>query len=318
MNSGRLFGPVIARAASLRVAIVSRAGEWLREPLLHFLVLGAALFAAWPWIGDEVAPPANRIVISRAQVQRAIEIFSKTHLRPPAAEDLQNLIEEEVEAEVYFREGLALGLDRDDEIIRRRIKQKLQFMTQDLVDQTVPSDAELQRFLDDHRENFGAEVQMAFSQIYLNPDRHGDRLSSDAALLLANLNTSDGRLNYGTDSDVLPVPNDFEATPLHVIESMFGHEFAASLAEQPLGRWVGPIQSGYGLHLVLVRERRRNKAPQLAEIRDQVLREWQSARLTEANLKAYRQMRAKYVVKVEMPPELVAPTTASTAADAPQ
>lgn len=276
----------------------------LREPLLHFVIIGAALFLTWPFIAERVAPPSKQIVISQGQMQRAIEIFYKTHLHPPTPRDLANLEEEEIKTEVYYREGVALGIDRDDEIIRRRIAQKLQFMTQDTVDQEVPGDAELQRFLDTHRSDFGGEPQIAFSQVYLNPDRHGDEIARDAARLLTHLNSADGRLDYGADSDVLPLPNDFEVTPVHVIANMFGDDFAAAVAAQPPGRWVGPIRSGYGLHLVLVREKRQASQPRLQQIRRAVLREWQSARRTEANMKAYQRMRAKYVVKVEMPPEL--------------
>jgi parvulin-like peptidyl-prolyl isomerase len=276
----------------------------LREPLLHFVVIGAALFLVWPFIADRVAPASKQIVISQGQMQRAIEIFYKTHLRPLTPRDLDELAEEEIETEVYYREGVALGVDRDDEIIRRRIAQKLQFMTQDTVDQEVPSEADLQQFLDTHRGDFGGEPQIAFSQVYLNPDRHGDVLGRDALRLLAHLRAADGRLNYGADSDVLPLPNDFEATPVHVISSMFGEDFAATLAAQPPGRWVGPVRSGYGLHLVLVREKRQASQPQLQQVRDAVLREWQSARRTEANREAYRLMRAKYLVKVEIPPAI--------------
>lgn len=280
----------------------SRVRAWLREPLLQFTVLGGALFLAWPLVEDKVAPPQNRIVISVKQTQRAIDYFYQTHLRLPDPDELQPLVEDEIQTEVEFREGLAIGLDRDDEIIRRRIKQKLDFMTQDIVDQAKPSDADLQAFLDRHKEQFGAGPQVVFSQIYLNPDRHGATLPADADRLLARLNGPDNRLDYGVDSDTLPVPNDFEATPVNEIAGMFGTDFAAALAQQPVGRWVGPIRSGYGVHLVLVRAVKPGKPPQLADVRDHVLREWQSEHRNAANLEAYRRMRAKYAISVEMPP----------------
>jgi hypothetical protein len=274
----------------------------LREPLLQFTVLGGALFLAWPLIQDKVAPLQNRIVITAQQVERATDYFYQTHLRLPDPEELQPLIEEEIQTEVEFREGLALGLDRDDEIIRRRIKQKLEFMTEDVVDQAKPSDAGLQAYLDQHREQFGAGPQIVFSQIYLDPSRHGDHLAADAGKLLARLNSGDGRLDYGVDSDTLPVPNDFEATALPDVTAMFGTDFAATLPKQPVGHWVGPIRSGYGLHLVLVRELKPGKPPELAEVGEQVLREYQAERRVEANLAAYQKMRAKYVISVQLPP----------------
>jgi hypothetical protein len=283
-----------------------RVRAWLREPLFQFTVIGGALFLGWPLIADKVAPPPNKIVISARQMQRAMDYFYQTHLRLPDPDELQPLIEEEIQTEVEFREGIALGLDRDDEIIRRRIKQKLEFMTEDVIDQAKPSDAELQKYLNDHQDEFGAGPRLVFSQIYLDPSRHGDKIDTDAGRLLARLNSGDGRLDYGVDSDTLPVPNDFEATSLHEVTAMFGTEFAATLAQQPVGHWVGPIRSGYGLHLVLVREVKPGKPPELAEVRDQVLREFQSDRRTEANLEAYQKMRAKYAISVQLPPATAA------------
>jgi hypothetical protein len=281
-----------------------RASNWrfLRDPLVHFVLLGAALFLIWPFISSRVAPPPNLIIISRGQMDRAVEIFVKTHARPPTQDELGGLAEQEIQTEVEYREGMALGLDRDDEIIRRRISQKLRFMIQDVVDEAVPTDADLQRFLDAHRDEFGAEPQIAFSQVYLNPTQHGAALARDAASLLDRLNHADGRLDYAADSDVLPVPNDFEATPLHTVASMFGDDFAASVGRQKPGVWAGPIASGYGVHLVLVRHRIEGAPPQLSQVRAAVLREWQSARRTDANAAAYREMRAKYRIQVDMPP----------------
>jgi PPIC-type PPIASE domain len=280
----------------------SRVRAVLREPLFQFTMLGGALFLAWPLIQDKVAPPQNRIVITAQQIERATDYFYQTHLRLPDPDELQPLIEEQIQTEVEFREGLALGLDRDDEIIRRRIKQKLEFMTEDVIDQAKPGDAALQAYLDARREAFGAGPKIVFSQIYLDPSRHGDHLAADAGRLLARLNAGDGRLDYGVDSDTLPVPNDFEMTTLPDVTAMFGTEFAAALPNQPVGKWVGPIRSGYGLHLVLVREIKPGKPPELADVRDQVLREYQADRRAEANQEAYRKMRAKYVITVQVAP----------------
>jgi PPIC-type PPIASE domain len=295
-----------------------RVRAWLREPLLQFTVLGGALFLGWPLIADKVAPPQNKIVISAHQMQRAIDYFYQTHLRQPDPDELQPLIEAEIQTEVEFREGIALGLDRDDEIIRRRIQQKLEFMTEDVADQAKPSDAVLQTYLNDHLDEFGAGPGFVFSQIYLDPSRHGGKIADDANRLLAKLNSGDGRLDYGVDSDTLPVPNDFEATPLHDVTAMFGSDFAAALPQQPVGRWVGPIKSGYGFHLVLVRAVTPGKAPELADIRDQVLREFQSDRRVEANQQAYEKMRAKYAISVQLPPAPVPGPAGKAVAAAPQ
>jgi hypothetical protein len=289
-----------APASPLCPELRHRAPAWLREPLVHFFALGSALFLIWPLLAARVAAPSNHIVISQGQMQRAMEIFVSTHTRPPIEVEIASLAEQELRAEVEYREGLALGLDRDDEIIRRRIAQKLRFMVEDVAEQAAPTTAELQKFLDAHRDLFGAEQQLAFSQVYLNPGQHAD-LARDAKTLLAKLNLADGRLDYAADSDALPVPNDFEAARPDEITSMFGAGFAAAIAAQPTGQWAGPIHSGYGEHLVLLRKRIQGAPPQLSQVRDAVLREYQSARRVATNAVAYRQMRAKYTAEVDMP-----------------
>lgn len=279
----------------------SRVRAVLREPLLQFTVLGGALFLAWSAVEDRVAPPQNRIIITAQQVERATDYFYQTHLRLPDPDELQPLIEEEIQTEVEFREGQALGLDRDDEIIRRRIRQKLEFMTEDVLDQAQPSDAVLQAYLDQHRDRFGAGPSFVFSQIYLDPTRHGHHLAADIERLLARLNSGDGRLDYGADSDTLPAPNDFEATALPDVTAMFGPDFAAALPKQVVGKWAGPVHSGYGMHLVLVRQVNAGKPPELAQVRDKVLREYRAEHRVEANQEAYRKMRAKYDISIQLP-----------------
>jgi hypothetical protein len=293
--------PDIGLVTTAKPRAPSRWRAALREPLVHFFALAAALFLVWPLIANRIAPPPNTIVITQGDMQRAIEVFVKTHLRPPNQSELSDLTEQQIQTAVLYREGLALGLDRDDEIIRRRIEQKLKFMIDDVADQSAPTDAELQHFLDAHPAIFAAEPSIAFSQVYLNPAQHGAHLAADAAALRAKLNASDGRLDYAADSDVLPVPNDFEATQMHVVADMFGDDFAAAVANIPPGSWAGPIPSGYGQHLVLIRQRIAGTPPRLAAIHDAVLREWQNAHREDANNAAYQQMRAKYVIRVDMP-----------------
>lgn len=307
-----MSAPVISRPRPYTFWV--RMTALLREPLVHFIALGSALFVFWPFVATHVAPPPNHIVISQGQMQRAVEVFISTHVRPPTDAELQSLAEQEVRAEVEYREGVALGLDRDDEIIRRRIAQKLRFMIEDVAEQTNPTDAELQQFLDAHRDLFGAEPRFAFSQMYFNSAQHAD-VAQDAKYLLAKLNQADGRLDYAADSDPLPVPNDFESARPDEITSMFGADFASALARLPPGRWAGPIHSGYGEHLVLVRKRIEGAPPRLAQVRDAVLREYQSARRVAANEAAYRQMRARYSVQVNMPSQVPTPAVAGEVAE---
>lgn len=269
-----------------------------REPLAHFVLLGGLAFLAWPLLAERIAAAPDRIVIGPGELQRAAEIFAATHARPPNAREMGGLIDQQVRDEVFYREGLALGLDRGDEIIRRRIMQKMRFMIQDVALAEQPGDTELQRFIAANPARYAAEPSLAFAQIYLDPSRHGAAMAADAARLLARLRAGDGRLDYARDSDPLPLANDYEPTRLREIAGMFGEDFAAALQHVKQGEWSGPIRSGFGLHLVLLRRLEPGPPPELARLRDTVLRDWQAERRERMNEDAYAAMRAKYCVEV--------------------
>ena len=152
----------------------------LREPLLHFLLLGAAIFAAYSLVSQRSGDEPGNIVISAGQVA-AIELgFTRTWHRPPTRDELEGLIRDRVREEVYYREAMALGLDKDDTIIRRRLRQKMEFLTDDVVAQAQPTDAELNAYLTAHPDSFRVQREFTFSQVYLNPDKHGEHLARDS------------------------------------------------------------------------------------------------------------------------------------------
>jgi hypothetical protein len=286
----------------LGTEVLRHAARWLGEPLVQFLILGAGLFLLWSLMGEKPAA-ATRIVVTAGQVRHLIEIFERTHLRPPAPGELQSLIDREVRNEVYYREGIRLGLDRDDEIIRRRLAQKVQFVLQDNTEPEAPGDTTLQEFLDRHPGAYGGEPSVAFSQIYLNPERHRD--AQDADRVLARLEAGSGRIDYAADADPLPVPADFELTPLSTVQRVFGSTFAAALIQQPVGRWVGPIRSGFGTHLVLLRKVVAGRHPRLEDVREAVQRDWHAEQRARANDESYRRMLSNYRIAIESPPPAV-------------
>jgi hypothetical protein len=282
----------------------------LREPLLHFLLLGAAIFAAYSLgsrgRGDE---PGN-IVISAGQVA-SIELgFTRTWHRPPTREELEGLLRDRVREEVYYREAMALGLDKDDTIIRRRLRQKLEFLTDDAVDETRPTDADLNAYLAAHPDSFRAQQAFTFSHVYLNPNKHGERLTRDAAELLAQLNQGGGEADASDFGDAFLLGHSFASVPAVEVATQFGQPFATKLGEVSPGRWQGPVESGYGVHLVYVSERTEGRLPPLNDVRETVSREWDNARRLAANDKLYEQMLKRYAVTIE-PPRVNATTTAA-------
>jgi hypothetical protein len=272
--------------------------RWAREPLLHFLVAGTALFALWYGRGDPAAK-RERIVVTAATIDVLAENWTRLRLRPPTAEELSGLVEDHIREEIFYREALALGLDREDTIIRRRLRQKLEFVSEDLASQAQPTEQQLQQYLAEHADAFRADPRFTFTHVFLSPKRRGAALDGDAAGLLAELNRPGGSKDAQEGGDPFLLPFDFEAAGSAEVAAMFGDEFATALATLETGAWRGPIRSGYGAHLVLVRDRLPGRAPALAEVREAVRREWETRARRESNEAFYRRLRSRYAVSVE-------------------
>jgi PPIC-type PPIASE domain len=274
--------------------------HFCREPLIHFLAIGAVFFLYWHFAGDRLAGQSQSIFITPAQVERIAQVWAKTHLRPPTAEELAGLVEQEIDEEILYRQAVALGLDRDDLVIRRRLATKMEFLTDDLAEAANPTDEQLQAFLLQHPEKFSLEPLTSFRQIYLDRSKRGDKAAADAENLLAQLNGKSSA-DWKTLGDPLPLPNEFsDAAPVDVARAL-GREYPKKLAQLPVGRWSGPVESGFGLHLVQVQGRKPGKAQPLAEVREAVLNEWRTAKRQELAAKFRQQRRASFAVNVEWP-----------------
>ena len=273
----------------------------LREPLVHFLLLGTALFALDAWLRPAAAPVAStEIVVTESRIDHLAQNFRRTWQRPPTREELDGLIESFVKEEVMVREALALGLDRDDAIIRRRLQQKIEFVSEQAVASTPPTDEELAGYLAAHADAFRTEPRVSFAQVYLDPRRRGTALEADARRLLDGLNG--GREDAARAGDRLQLLEPrYEDAPQAEVARLFGAEFAAAVVGQPAGRWVGPIGSGYGAHLVRVESIVAGGMPKLDEVRPLVEREWTNARRQELAKAFYDRLRARYTVRVQRP-----------------
>jgi hypothetical protein len=278
----------------------SKLATLCREPLVHFLLIGAGLFTFWYAVGDRVTPPPNRIVISPAHVERLAQVFARTRLRPPRADELAGLVEQEIEEEVLYREALAMGLDRDDIIIRRQLCLKMDFLADDLSAVESPTDEQLQAFLQQHAGKFASEPLTTFAQVFVNRTQRGEAAASAAQRLLDLLN-GQAPPDWHKLGDPLPLPQEYEAASEVEIARQLGREFPKKLSGLPVGRWTGPVESAYGLHLVRIRERTAARAPVLAAVHDAAVREWRAARRQELKEDLRRRLRAKYTVTVEWP-----------------
>jgi hypothetical protein len=272
----------------------------LKEPLLHFLLLGAMLFAAHGVLSRDGAGVPGRIIVTQGQIESMAKLFARTWQRAPSDVELQELVRSHVREEVLYREGLALGLDRDDPIIRRRVAQKLEFISEG-ADAVEPSDNELQAYLDAHRDLFAVEPTLTFRHIYLDPKRHERTLTDDAERMLRDLNGPGGNRHGAGLGDPTTLPLDFDGASTTAIKNSLGNQFAKALLQITPGPWSGPVESGYGMHLVQVIRRTEPHVPALAEVREAMKREWQFARRAGAIEKSYRDLLQRYIVTIEPP-----------------
>lgn len=272
--------------------------RWLREPLLHFLLLGVLLFVLFEWLGGDTGPMSNRITVSQAQVQQLAASFTKIWQRPPTGEELKGLVDDYVREEIAYREAVAMGLDRDDTIIRRRMRQKLEFLVEDAASATPPTDAELQAYLDGYPDSFRQEPQVSFRQVFVDSSR-GDAAAARARELLRQLSAAGPEADLDGIGDSIMLETELPLGRQADIARLFGQEFADRVVAIEPGRWQGPIESGYGLHLVLVRERVEGRMPLLDEVRPLVERELLSQRRREQLAAMYDELLQKYSVTIE-------------------
>jgi hypothetical protein len=269
----------------------------LREPLLHFLLLGLALFAYY----GRVAPDDDgkrRIVVTQAEVDLLATQFHGTWNRPPSPVELNGLVDSYVRDEILYREGIALGLDRDDAVIKRRVRQKLDVIFEESVAQQPPTDADLQAYLDANPAAFRKPAVVSFDQVYFGPD----------AITSQRLEQARAALARGADPETLGqatlLPLHQDAMPLDLIARDFGEQFAGGIATAPVGEWSGPVISGFGTHLVRVSAIEPSRLPALADVREVVAREWENERRKQAHAAALARLRKQYQVEIQavLPP----------------
>ncbi len=271
--------------------------RWLREPLLHFVVLGAGLFA----LHRAVAPPSptSRIVVTTA-VQRG---FQQEHLRRqgrlPTAEESQALVDRYVDTEVMLREALALGLDRGDIIVRRRLVQKMEFLNQGSEPLPPPADDVLQAWLERHAGRYQLASRLALEHVFVSNQAH----PSDAAAVATDLLE---RIAAGEDPARLGEPflrgRVLKAQSEGELAGIFGPEFGARVVTLPPDEWSGPIGSSFGQHLVRVSDRTGGRAATVAEVRRELLRDWEEEQRVRAARVALEQLRARYDVQIDPAP----------------
>ncbi len=270
----------------------------LREPLLHFLLIGAALFLFYN-LQNEGRIDNNRIVISEAQINHLVTLWEKKRQRPPTQIELEGMIQQQIREEVMVREALAMGLDENDSLIRRRLAQKIEFITSDLAALAEPTEADLSNYLSTHSDEFTLPARLDFVQVYINPEKHEANTQEYINNLLNELSQAGENSDITTLGDSLMLEQQHEQVTEHDVSRLFGKEFASELFTLTVGNWQGPIQSGYGFHLVYIDSKTENQQLELNAVREEVLAEWQAQQRRDMDKVFYESLRQRYEIAIE-------------------
>lgn len=290
--------------------------RWVREPLVHFLVLGLILFGAYAYLHRNAVPgpDSNRIVLKAGDLHQLQIAFAAQWQRMPTSKEMVGLAESRVREEVLYREALRLGLDTDDTIVRRRMAQKMEFLIEDKSVADEPSSAQLQAWFKDHAKEFALPPRVSFREVYFSPDRRGTRAQADAATAQALLAHSPVNAPaVARQGDPFVFQTSFTSRTPEQVAKDFGPDFAKALFTLPPGSWQGPIQSGYGWHVVFVTDSIPGRIPAFEEVEPKVVDAWKDERRSAALRKEYADLRAQYEVVLEVPDGAAAHAVAESA-----
>jgi peptidyl-prolyl cis-trans isomerase C len=272
---------------------------WLREPLLHFLVIGAVLFAAYGALNRDPndRKDQRRIVLTENDLSQ-MTIATLAQERPaPSIEQMRNLLEAKIREEVLYREGLAMGLAKDDIIVKRRMLQKMDFLAEDLSDLREPDREELQAWFRNNAQRFAFPPRVSFRHLYFSFDKHGANTAEAAAGVLRQIAGKPADLpDAAALADSFMFRDYYADRSPDQLGSEFGGKFEHALLDVKPGSWQGPLESGFGWHLVFVESLTPERVPEFAEVESQVKSEWIKDQRAEFKRKAYETMKARYEI----------------------
>jgi len=274
-----------------------------REPLIQFLLIGACIYAAYALLGTPDEEESQRtVIISENRIANLAAMWEKRWNRSPTEAELVGLVRAWLREDILYREAMAMGLDDDDHIIRQRLAQKLEFLTNDIVQMREPDDAELEAYFDANIERFQEPDRVTFTHVYFNPDSRGDAMLEDAAQSLERLQAAgepDGEVV--DEGDRFMLQNYFAEASKSDISRTMGGGFAGSVMQLEPGQWHGPVLSGLGTHLVYVSEFEPAPPPELANVRDKVVSEWRRIQTEKFDAEFLESLKSRYEIVIEGP-----------------
>ena len=273
--------------------------RWLREPLVHFLILGGVLFALYAYMnrGRGGVEPSKQIVLSLDELREMDVYFESQWHRQPTPAEFAAMVEDKVREDVLYREALAMGLDKEDTIVKRRMAQKMEFLAEDVAAAHEPTSAELKAWFDKNQEKFALPSRISFRHVYFSPDQRGKNARDDAARALTQLTGQPADSTLAASlGDRFMFQDYYGDRAPDAIAKEFGPPFAVAVEKLKPGSWQGPVESGYGWHLVFVDTVIPGRIPAFEEIEPDVKTAWLAEQKRQAWEKAYAEMRAKYTV----------------------
>jgi hypothetical protein len=286
----------------------------LREPLLHFLLIGAVLFGIYSYMnrGRMGIESSKQIAVTLDDLRVMEGYFESQWHRQPTPVEFQALVEDKIHEEVLYREGLAMGLDKDDTIVKRRMAQKMQFLAEDVTAAHEPSTTELKAWFDKNTQKFALPGRYSFRHIYFSPDKRGKNAEADAAQALGRISGQPENSTLAAAlGDNFMFQDYYGDRAPSAIAKEFGPQFAVALEKLKPGSWQGPVESGYGWHLVFIDTVIPGRIPAFEEMEPDVKTAWLAEQKSTAWQKAYADMRAKYTVLLPAAPSEAAQAPAT-------
>jgi hypothetical protein len=272
--------------------------------LVHFLLIGAVIYGLYGLTRPDVEEdPENRITVTAGEIEWLTGTWQKRWNRMPTLQERAGLIDQYVRETIFYREALAMGLDRDDTIIRRRLAQKLEFLSEDLVETVAPTEEQLQAHFSENEEKYELPALLTMTHVFVDPDKREEQTLVDAEAIGVELRAlqppTEGADEFG---DPFMLQHYYPERSEVELAKLFGAEFARSVFELESDQWHGPVLSGYGVHWVFVEQRVTAEVPEFAAVRDRVEQDWRDERRAKFNDDFYAQLRARYEVVVEEEP----------------
>ena len=304
--AGESMTKIAKRGFSLR-QLLSR---WTREPLIHFVMIGACIYLLYGSYGQQETEELDRtITITAGEIAWLEETWAKQWKRPPTPVERRGLIEQYLRETVLYREAVAMGLDKDDTIIRRRLAQKLEFLSQDLIRPNPPTEEELLTYFGGNLDRFRAPDLITVTQIFFDPDKRDAQALEEAETVKARLDAlgqppADSR-DFG---DSFMLQSYYPERSQDELSKLFGSEFAQSVFDLKPEQWHGPVLSGYGVHLVYVHQHQEAPLPTFSQVEERVRQDWEDERRQDLNEQFIAGLLARYnvIIEGEPPDELTA------------